>query len=47
MLRMISSLCVPNSDSAPLSVPKLQTINNFLEVNLLDPADPSLKLLES
>ena len=47
ILRMISSLCVPNSYSAPLSVPKFKTINNFSKVNLLDPADPGLKLLAS
>ena len=47
MLWMIISLCVPNSYSAPLSVPKFKTINNFSKVNLLDPADPGLKLLAS
>ena len=47
MLWMISSLCVTNSYSAPLSAPKFKTINNFSMVNLLDPADPGLKLLES
>ena len=44
MLRTMDSLCVPNSDSAPLSsMPKLQPINHFRQVN---PLIPRLKLLE-
>ena len=43
MLRTMSSLCVPNFDSAPLSMPKLKPINHFSEVS---PLVPGVKLLE-
>ena len=39
----MSSLCVPNFDSAPSSMPKLQPINHFPQVN---PLVPGVKLLE-
>ena len=43
MLRTMSSLCVPNFDSAPSSMPKLYPISHFPRVN---PLVPGLKLLE-
>ena len=39
----MSSLCVPNFDSVPSSMPKLQPINHFPQVN---PLVPGVKLLE-
>ena len=39
----MTSLCVPNFDSAPSSMPKLQPINHFPQVN---PLVPGVKLLE-
>ena len=33
MLRTMSSLCVPNFDSAPLSMPKLEPIIHFPQVD--------------
>ena len=39
----MSSLCVPNFDSVPASMPKLQPINHFPQVN---PLVPGVKLLE-
>ena len=33
----MSSLFVPNFDSAPFSMPKLQPVNHFSQVNSLDP----------
>ena len=41
MLRAMSSLCVPNFDSAPSSVPRLQSIIHFPQLN---PLVPGLKL---
>ena len=35
MFRTMSSLCVPNFDSAPLSMPKLEPIFHFPQVNAL------------
>ena len=35
---------MPNFDSAPFSMPKLEPVNHFSQVNSLD---PGLKLLES
>ena len=43
MLRPMSSLYVPNFDSAPLSMPKLEPTIHFPRVN---PLVPGLKLLE-
>ena len=43
MLRTMSSLCVPDFDSALSSVPKLKLIIHFPQVNALV---PGLKLLE-
>ena len=44
MLRTMSSLCVPNFDSAPLSMPKLEPIFHFPQVNALI---SGLKLLDA
>ena len=43
MLRTMSSLCLPNFDSAPSSIPKKKQIIYFLQVNALV---PGLNLLE-
>ena len=43
MLRLMSSLCVPNFNSFPFSFPKIWPINNFSQVN---PSNPDLELLE-
>ena len=43
MLMTVSSLRVPNSHSAPSSMPKLEPINHFPQENALV---PGLKLLE-
>ena len=40
----MTSLCVPNFDSAPSSMPRFWPINHFPQVN---PLVPGLKLLES
>ena len=37
MLRMMSSLCMPNFDSVPSRMPKLQLIIHFPQVNPLVP----------